>query len=116
MAKQSRVYRAKRRIIKAHKKLGKRARAPHIPIALAVCALTDARFIYDAAKGGFTPSEMNNIQYRFTGTGDGVTGIDYSQIGKTYGKYGLAYGIHVLGTKFGVNKLLYKATFGYVGI
>jgi hypothetical protein len=116
MAKKSRTHRAKRTFNKLGRRATKRARAPHIPLPLLACAVTDARFVYDAARGGFTPAEVNNIQFRFSGTGDGVKGVDYTQLGNTYGKYGAAIGIHILATKLGVNKYLYKMTRGYVGL
>jgi hypothetical protein len=92
------------------------SRRPHIPLALAVPALVDANNIYQTAKGGFTAAELNNLQFEYTGTGQGVNGIDFSPLIGTYGKYVAGFVVHKIATKTGVNKTISKFTRGYVVI
>lgn len=108
------VTMAKRRYGKKHRSA--MARRPHVPIGMAACAVVDGAMIYEGAKAGFSPASMNNLQYYFTGTGDGVSGVDVHRLIQTYGKYAAAGIIHIGANKLGVNRYISKFTRGYVTI
>ena len=90
------------------------SKAPHIPLALALPALIDARTVIDAGAAGFSPTEMNNLQYIFTGTGTGVKGVNFSRLVETYGKYAVGYGVHRGAKALGVNRAMARLTRGWL--
>jgi hypothetical protein len=87
---------------------------PHIPMAVVMPALLDGQMVYNAAKDGLTQTEINNLNYYFTGWNG--TNVDMGRLVNTYGKYGAGMLISYGATKLGINKRIYKLTKGYVGI
>ena len=90
------------------------SRRPHIPMAIALPAIADGMYMINVAKDGLSSGELTNLAYQYAGwTGSGV---DVGQLVKTYGKYVVGAGVHIVATKTGVNKQISKLTRGYVVI
>jgi hypothetical protein len=90
------------------------SKRPRIPMTLVVPALVDAQMIYEGAKAGFSPASMNNLQYYFTGTGAGISGVDLGRVVNSYGKSAVGAAVHIGANKLGINKQIAKFTRGYI--